>query len=103
MGAAVPSDHFTTSNANTRIRGSPFAWDGSFDDKNQQRPAKTGEPDAPIPRSASRENGTPVSAAPTVSGFYSNLQDAGELPNAASIIQGFANGGLGCGLKIASP
>jgi hypothetical protein len=28
-GAAVPSDHFATSTANTRIGGSPFAWDGS--------------------------------------------------------------------------
>jgi len=31
-GAGVPSDHFATSTANTRIGGSPFAWDGSFDD-----------------------------------------------------------------------
>jgi hypothetical protein len=33
--AAVPSDHFATMTANTRIGGSPFAWDGSFGDKNQ--------------------------------------------------------------------
>jgi hypothetical protein len=39
MGAAVPSDHFATSTANTRIGGSPLAWDGSFDDKN---PVRTG-------------------------------------------------------------
>ena len=51
MGAAVPSDHFATSTANTRIGGSPFSWDGSFDDKNQYGPEKTGEPDAPAPQS----------------------------------------------------
>jgi hypothetical protein len=56
-----------------------------------------------IPRAASRENGAPVSAAPGVSRFYSNLQDTRGLPNAAQVIQGYANCGLGCGLKMTSP
>jgi hypothetical protein len=47
MGAAVPPDHFATSTADTTIGGSPFAWDSSFDDKNQEGPETTGEPDAP--------------------------------------------------------
>jgi hypothetical protein len=37
MGAAIPSDHFATSTGNTRIGGSPFAWDGSFDVKNEDK------------------------------------------------------------------
>src|ERR1700692_105434 len=56
-----------------------------------------------IPRAASRENGAPVSAAPGVSRFYSNLQATRGLPNAAQVIQGFTNCGLGCGLKMTSP
>jgi hypothetical protein len=33
--ADVPSDQSATTTANTRIGGSPFIWDGSFDEKNQ--------------------------------------------------------------------
>ena len=40
---------FATTTANTRIGGSPLAWDGSFDDKNHQSAAKTGEPTALAP------------------------------------------------------
>ncbi len=50
MGAAVPSDHFATATANTRIGGAALsAWDGAFDDKNQLGPEKTGGPDAASP------------------------------------------------------
>jgi hypothetical protein len=40
---------------------------------------------------------------PGVSRFYSNLQDTRGLQNAAQVIQGFTNCGLGCGLKMTSP
>ena len=35
LPAGVPSDQSATPTKNTRIGGSPFIWDGSFDEKNQ--------------------------------------------------------------------
>ena len=35
LPAGVPSDQSATTTKNTRIGGSPFIWDGSFDEKNQ--------------------------------------------------------------------
>lgn len=35
LPAGVPSDQSATATKNTRIGGSPFIWDASFDEKNQ--------------------------------------------------------------------
>src|SRR5262245_14947064 len=51
LPAGVPSDQFDTPTRNTRIGGSPFISDGSFDEKNQKGADMTGEPAAPEPQS----------------------------------------------------